>query len=179
MRRFCVIFFAALFLCAGCSEPEPAPPTTVNVPKYPVALEMPSDWIPNPEKHPFDLQYLAKDQSGNTGLFVYKRSDFDEGTTLEKILELAVDDIRSKRENFEELQAVTEHKNDKQRSVSAVFKGEKNGSLNHYRFSAVEFTEDPETVVTVLQVSLPERWERNRPVLEEIVKSIKPESLKG
>lgn len=136
-----------------------------------VEFQFPGGWSKNSKEHPFDLQCLADNQQMNTGVFVYKTEDMDEGMTAQSLLQFQVDDIKSKRSSFELLEKQTVSQRDGKTVTSVVYAGERAGLKNYYRFSTIEFTENPNLMVTVLQVAMPDDWSRHKPVLEQITQS--------
>jgi hypothetical protein len=52
-----------------------------------------------------------------------------------------------------------------------LYSGEKDSVRNFYKFTLVEFTENPEVLLVVLQVAFPSAWAKDKPILDEIIKS--------
>ncbi|MGE0492209.1 MAG: hypothetical protein AB7S38_23560 [Vulcanimicrobiota bacterium] len=170
-----LLLLFALAACSGIAQP-PAPTTQKQIVSLEgldekVEVELPGDWNANPSKHPFDLQFLANDQAMNTGVFLYDRESLGPETTIESALDDQVKDMASKRENFKEIRPPKFKELDKARLVSTSYSGERDGALNHYRFTAIEFPDHPKVLLVVLQVCLPERWDDGLPVLEKITDS--------
>ena len=137
----------------------------------PVEFTFPHGWYKNPGEHPYDLQTFAPGQKITAGFFLFKEDDFDPETTPKDVLVMQVEDLKSKRDSFliAEPPSFTrtpslslEHRN---------YHGEKDGNRYHYRFTLIEFQKDPNTYAIVLQVTFPERWEKDKHVLDGILKS--------
>jgi hypothetical protein len=107
----------------------------------------------------------------NTGVFLFAKGDLAEDYTAEEIFELQIADLRSKRKNFKVLEEERTVQLEKKTLTTIVFSAEKGSSRYYYKFTLVEFTENPEMILVVLQVSIPSYWEKNKPILEEITKS--------
>ena len=137
-----------------------------------VELEFPFEWVNNDGNHPFDLQMFSAKKEVTTGVFVYKTEDLSENSTPEKLLEFQVEDLKSKRENFEFIG--TENFTIEAASViSSTYSGENGSTKSMYRFSAVEFNDNSNILVIILQTGLPSRWNSYDTTLQAIVKSIK------
>ena len=144
---------------------------TVVIPNSDVSVDFPIGWYENPEEYPYDLQYFAQDQRMNTGIFLYNAIDFADDIDADSLLDFQVEDLASKRENFEEIQPYTVTELDKSTVTTTVFSGEKDGSRFYYKFTAVGFDDNPDIFAVTLQVAFPSEWDRSRPVLEAITES--------
>jgi len=145
------------------------------VTKYaPIEFSLPTGWSQNQKDNPYDLQCIAPSQKMNTGVFAYKRVDLAADSKPIDNLWTHVNDIKSKRKNFKELEAIQTYEHDDTTITSVSYTGEKDSSRNCYRFSLVEFKADPSKFAVLIQVALPEEWNQSKPFLDEITKSAKP-----
>jgi hypothetical protein len=170
---------AALFLfviAASCNYGgKVAGPPVTFVTKYaPIEFSFPAGWQVNPEQNPYDLQCLSPKNDMNTGVFAYKIEDLQAGSSPQKILQLHIDEIRSKRENFEELEAQERYVHGGKTITAVTYSGDKDNSPNYYRFALVEFENDSDRFAVLLQVSLPEAWKRSKPILRGIAETAVP-----
>lgn len=168
--RYVIVF--AVIAAVGCT-----PRSAVNEGRYfstangVVELKFPAGWQENKEKHPYDLQCESRDQRMNTGVFVYPRSDFAKDLDRPKVLEQQIDDLRSKRQNFQLLeQLLTEEVGDKV-ITSVVYSGERDSFKYNYRFSLIEFKGRNDYILVLIQVGQPSEWSNQNPILEEIARS--------
>ena len=182
MMRFQLAVLLVAFLLSSCSPP---PVSTIEqtvfaVPNSPVELRFPSGWHKNPEKHPYDLQCFSKDDSLNTGVFLYTKADVDELGGAGSILQAQIADLQSKRENFTVLEEMEKIKLPDKTLNTVVYSGEKDSLKNHYRFSLIEFAGNPDYVLVVTQVARPSHWTRDKLILDEITRSarVSPNNMK-
>jgi hypothetical protein len=145
----------------------------------PIEFTFPGDWQKNVEKHPYDLQCVSRSETMNTGVFAFKKEDVAEDLTPLDVFWLQVEDMQSKRKNFEEIEAL-EHWQDDDRLITTVtYAGEKDGSQFYYRFSLIRFPEDDSTFAVAIQVALPDEWSTSKPILAEITQSAKSKAQSG
>jgi len=140
----------------------------------PIEFSFPAGWYVNPQDHPFDLQCFSRFKEMNTGVFVFKKVDVALDSTPTDIFGTQVNDLKSKRRNFEELEALQKHEYEDKTVTSITYLGDKDSSRNCYTFSLIEFRADNSKFAVVLQVSLPGNWKTNKPVLESITRSARP-----
>ncbi|OKH17613.1 hypothetical protein [[Limnothrix rosea] IAM M-220] len=145
---------------------------TVVITDSAVSLNFPKGWYENPDEYPYDVQYFSNNQRMNTGVFLYNTNDFASAIDAEAILELQVEDLSSKRENFTEIQPLTTTDLPDKIVTTTVFSGEKDTSAFYYKFTVVEFKDNPELLAVTLQVAFPSEWDKSRPILEEITQSL-------
>ncbi len=161
---------------ASTGQEAPKPPArntqTVAIADSDVSINFPKGWYENPEEYPYDLQYFSKNQRMNTGVFLYNTNDFASTIDAEAILELQVEDLRSKRDNFTEIQPLTTTDLPDKIVTTTVFSGEKETSAFYYKFTVVEFKDSPELLAVTLQVAFPSEWDKSRPILEDITQSL-------
>ncbi len=168
------ILGALVLAASGCARP-PADASSVQqhvaVANGSVELSFPAGWYKNPRKHPFDLQLFSKNDRMNTGVFLFAKEDLAEDLAPRELLARQIQDLRSKRRNFHpvELEQVASLKG--KTLTSVVYSGDKDASRDYYRFTLIEFAENPALVAVAIQVSLPEYWRANKPVLEAITAS--------
>lgn len=141
-----------------------------------VTAQFPVGWFENENEHPYDIQYFSEDQRMTTGVFIYKKEDLASDLSSQEMLELQIDDLRSKRENFIVLEPVETAQLDNKILTTAVYSGEKENAKYHYKFTLVEFTDNPDILVMALQVAIPSDWSKNKPVLEKITQSFQVNS---
>lgn len=131
----------------------------------------PYDWDINSNDNPFDLQCFSKDNSMNTGVFVFYQGDLAEDITPEHILDMQIEDLKSKRDNFEIIEDInTQVINDK-KITTVTYSGEKDVSKDYYSFSLLQFANNNKIFAVILQVCIPSKWNVNKPVLNEIISS--------
>ena len=136
-----------------------------------VELGFPAGWHKARGDNPYDLQCFSADEGMTTGVFQFAKTDLAEGAMSHKLLEQQVNDLRSKRENFKILEDEQVVRLEDKTLTTVVYSGEKDSSRYYYRFTLVEFTEKPEILLVVLQVSIPSSWVKDKPIHEEITKS--------
>jgi hypothetical protein len=136
-----------------------------------VELQFPAGWHKSGEDNPYDLQCFSKYQRMTTGVFLYTREDLAEDFTSQDLFIEQIDDLRSKRKNFIILEEKETIELQKKTLTTIVYSGEKGASRYYYRFTMVEFPDNPEILLVVLQVAIPSYWNKHKPILEEITKS--------
>ena len=137
----------------------------------PVQFEFPGGWFQNEKEHPFDLQCFSKHQRMNTGVFLFAKADLAEDLAPQELLEQQIEDMRSKRKNFKVVEEKRVIQLGGKTLTTVVFSGDKGTSRNFYKFTLIQFTEHPNQIPIVLQVSIPSYWNQNKSVLEEIAAS--------
>ena len=145
---------------------------TVAIPESDVTVEFPVGWYENPDEYPFDLQYFSKNQEMNTGIFVYGSKDSAVTIDADSMLELRITDLESKRENPKVIQPVTKSKLADKEVTTTVLAAEIEESQFYYKLAVIEFLNNPEWLVATLQVTIPDEWEKNAPILEAITESL-------
>lgn len=140
----------------------------------PIAFSFPAGWYENPDDHPYDLQCFSADETMNTGVFAYKRIDIAADAAPIDIFWEQVNDIKSKRRNVEEWEAIQTRKYDDKTVTSVTYVGDKGASRFCYRFSLIEFQPDDSRFAVALQVAIPGDWKRSKPVLQRITRSARP-----
>ena len=178
MKRLLVAL--TIILLAGCVPEVAENPAgqyfaTIN---GPVEFYFPAGWHENKSKHPFDLQCFSKHERMMTGVFLFAKEDLAEDLHPRDLLELQINDLKSKRNNFivkEEVQVVQQSG---KMMTSVVYSGEKGSSRYYYRFTLVEFVENPRMIPVVLQVAIPSYWDKHKPILEQITQSARIRSDK-
>ena len=176
VKRFVVT--VAILTTAGCA---PAPRKDAGSQYFATAngsveFQFPAGWHKAKDDNPYDLQCFSRDESMTTGVFQFEKRDLAEGAPTHKLLERQVDDLRSKRENFKPLEEEQVVRLEKKTLTTLVYSGEKDSSTYYYRFTLIEFTENPEVLLIVLQVAIPSLWAKDKPIFEEITKSARLKS---
>ncbi|MGB2924108.1 MAG: hypothetical protein WBB82_02295 [Limnothrix sp.] len=184
MKKLAITLMFVGLAIAGCNstEKESASETTASQVEAEEAVtavtkeglvqaKFPVGWYDNPDEHPYDLQYFSGDQRTNTGIFVYNRSDFASDMKAADVLNLQIEDLNSKRENFVVVEPENTAKFADKKITTATYSGDKDQSKFNYKFSVVEFTEYPDVLAIALQVTFPSEWEQKQPVLMEILES--------
>lgn len=167
------VIVMALLGCTGRTERIPARVSFVT--KYaPIEFSFPAGWYLNSAENPYDLQCFSQSKRMNTGVFAFKKVDIAAGSTPIDIFWQQINDLKSKRKNFEELEALEKREHDGNTITSITYSGDKDSSRNCYRFSLIEFAADDSRFAVVLQVAIPGDWEKSKPVLEEITQSARP-----
>lgn len=151
-------------------------PTRVSfVTKHaPIEFSFPPGWHENRDDNPYDLQCSSSSKNMNTGVFVFKRIDLAAASEPIDTFWKQVNDLKSKRGGFEELEALQTLRYDDKTVTSITYLGEKDSSRYCYRFSLIEFKADNSKFAVVLQVALPSEWEKSKPILEEIIRTARP-----
>lgn len=134
----------------------------------------PAGWYLNPEDNPYDLQCFSQFDRMNTGVFAYKKMDLAADATPLDIFREHVKDLRSKRTNFEQLEAETTVEHEDKTITAVTYLGDRDAKRFCYRMSLIEFRDDDSRFAIVLQVTHPGEWERNKPVLARITRSARP-----
>lgn len=176
VRTMAVVIAVMIIAFLGCTgkKEEGSARVSFTTQYAPIEFSFPTRWYANPADHPFDLQCFSPSQNMNTGVFVYKKIDIAANSTpTDKFLE-QINDLKSKRRNFEQFEAVQKYEYNDKIITSATYVGDKDSSRNLYKFSLVEFKTDNTKFAVVLQVAIPGEWEKSKPILEEIVRSARP-----
>lgn len=141
-----------------------------------VEFIFPEGWFKNPKEHPYDLQCFSKDERMTTGVFQFARIDFSEDFDPKELLTLQVDDMKSLRKNFKPVEINQPVRGDNKTLTTVMYSGEKGISKYYYRFTYIQFDENPDIHLVVLQVALPSNWLDDEPILDKITRSarIKP-----
>jgi hypothetical protein len=144
----------------------------------PVEFLFPAGWHKSKSENPYDLQCFSRFERMTTGVFLFAKEDLAEDLKPRELLQLQIDDLKSKRKNFKikDGEHVVQARGTKQTTV--VYSGEKGSSRYYYRFTLVEFDKNPEMIAVVLQVAIPSSWTKHKPILEKITKSARVRSEK-
>ena len=155
----------------GCGiRPDEQEPVSFTTKYAPIEFSFPAGWRENPDEHPYDLQCFSRFQEMTTGVFAYKADDLDDGSVPIDIFERQIMDIESKRDNWKDLEDFQEVEDGNRRFSTVTCTGERNGTRNCYRFTLIEFLDDPDQFAMVLQTCLPETWNESEPTLEAITR---------
>jgi len=136
-----------------------------------IELCFPSGWHESGKDHPYDLSCFSRSKDMMTGVFVYTREDLARGYTPQALLQEQIADIRSKRERFTIMGKQTTTAHDGKRLTTAVYSAEKGGEAYYYRFTLIEFVDNPDVVAVALQNTFPSDWAENEPILDGITRS--------
>lgn len=181
VRSFC--YWIAIFGLLGCTKPEDRPseggkPDAARLrfvtKSAPIEFSFPAGWYVNPKNNPFDLQCYDPSNRMNTGVFAFKKVELASDSTPTDIFWQQVNDIRSKRKNFQEKEALQKQEDDDKTVTSVTYLGDKDATRNCYRFSLIEFKRDSSRFAVILQIALVGDWEKTKPILEEICQSARP-----
>ena len=165
-------FFAAVLFLVGCNRSFQSESEVTFVTELsPIEFTFPRGWKPNRADHPFDLQCFSRAEDMTTGVFVFTHEDLAEGSDPQDILASQINDLRGKRENFKEFEAKISTSDEVRSITTETFSGEKGVSKNIYRFSLVEFADDPDVFAVVLQTSVPSVYRSKKADLAGIVGS--------
>jgi hypothetical protein len=137
-----------------------------------IEFAFPDGWFPNKEKNPFDLQYFSQFEQLTTGVFLYKKIDLSSSYTARKLLDVHVNDLKSKRKKFEILEAEKEFKSGDMNIITVTYSGEKGISRNYYKFSVIESKKPADAYLVILQTIIPSQWDKKKNTLEKIIKSV-------
>jgi hypothetical protein len=176
-----IICFAAalaVLVMPGCSQKsaEDSKSLYLGTANGPVEFEFPAGWYENPDDHPFDLQCFSKFQRTNTGVFLFTPEDLGEEFQPRGILADQIEDMASKRSSWEVVEKEKVVSSPGMTLTTVVFAGEKGSKRYYYRFTLIEFDQNPGLVPVVLQVALPSYWSEIKPVLEAITASARVSS---
>ena len=156
----------------SCGLRSDRPNVTFATANGPVEFQFPAGWYKNTDEHPFDLQCFSKDQSMNTGVFLYNKKDLaTRSDDPRELLKDQIDDLRSKRENFKVIREMDTIDLEGKSLTTVVYSGERNSETYHYRFTVIRFKDHPEHIPLVLQVSLADRLHKAEPIFDEILRS--------
>lgn len=108
----------------------------------PIEFQFPSGWFKNKEEHPYDLQCFSRFEEMNTGVFVFRKMDLAADATPLDIFWAQVDDIKSKRKNFEEFESLRTHEYDDKTLTTATFLGDLDSRRFCYRYTLIQFKGD-------------------------------------
>lgn len=141
-----------------------------------VELQFPAGWYKEQKDNPFDLQCTSKDELMTTGVFLFTKSDVAQHYNPHRLLELQIDDLKSKRNNFELFEEEKTIQLDTRSLTTVVYAGEKNARRYYYKFTLITFANTPDMPLVVLQTTAPSNWAKHKTILEEITTSarIKP-----
>ena len=106
-----------------------------------------------------------------TGVFQFDRIDLAEDFDTGELLDLQIDNIKSIRKNFKRVRSDPPVRWDHKTLTTLVYSGEKGISRYYYRFTYIQFDENPDIHLVVLQVALPRNWVGDEPVLDQITRS--------
>lgn len=177
-KSFGILTMAALALAValcGCGVQDGKTSQVSFVSKRaPIAFKFPSGWHKNKENNPYDLQCFSRSQDMTTGVFVFKRINIAADSTPHDIFQKQVDDIKSKRKNFEVFEEPEKHEDDTRIITTVTHIADKGSSRFCYKFSLIEFIADDSKFAVVIQVAFPGDWEKSKPILESITHSAKP-----
>jgi len=135
-----------------------------------VELRVPAGWTREAETQ-FDLQVFSRRRLAMAGVFEFHRADLAEGVTPHEILERQVDDLRTKRDDFVPIAAEERREEGGRTLTSALHSGKRDGEEFYYRYTLVEFREEPELFLAVLQVAAPEHYPKALPVFDAFLRS--------
>ena len=176
MKQFVLAVAIVLLTGMGCTVEAPQE-QRVKFADGLLELQFPAGWYSNKKEHPFDLQYFSPKQRMNTGVFLYTTEDLAADSTPLAILEVHVEDIQSKRENFTLIEPNETERLGDTTLTTAVYAVDASALRNYYKFTLIEFAENPQFLV-VLQVAIPSEWSRSKPVLEKITRSARVSSAR-
>ncbi len=136
-------------------------------------ISVPNGWLLNEDENPFDVQYIAPRQDMNTGVFVYNLGELDGSMTAQEVFDFHVEDLKSKRNNFTPIYTQKTETHQGKTITASAFSGEKDGQEDYYKFTLLEFSDNPDVLLVLLQVSLPEAWGTSDPIFLDIARSAK------
>jgi hypothetical protein len=185
MKKFLIAFSITILTLSGCAAGVDRDPNKLSTQEEQkdneyqnisfangsIDLEFPSGWYENKDEHPFDLQYFSQNQDTNTGIFLYDLEDLPTNSTPQGIFAAHIDDLKSKRDNFTVLEPEKIERIDDKTLTTIVYSGDKDASNNYYKFTLIEFAKNPTQFLVALQVSVPSEWSKNKPILENIIRS--------
>jgi hypothetical protein len=137
----------------------------------PLEFRFPVGWEKSPREHPFDLQCISADRYAVSGAWVWNRENLAADVSPQDLFQAQIEDIRSKRKNFQIIVDQSIVNLEGKRLTSLVASGEKGPNRSYYRFTLIEFPGRSQIFAVALQTTLPSEWDTYRPVLEEITLS--------
>ncbi len=138
-----------------------------------IEFTFPDGWFPNKEKNPFDLQYFSRFEQLTTGVFLYKKIDLSSSYTARKLLDVHINDLKSKRNNFKILETEKEFQSGGMNIITVAYSGERGVSRNYYKFSIIESKKPADAYLVILQTVIPSQWNKRKATLEKIIKSVR------
>ena len=135
-----------------------------------VTVEVPAAWGPNPGQHPFDEQYIASDKRLGTGIRALKVADLDAGQ-VPKDAYLRDIEILTAQGGYLESEAETVETLDDKTITTSTYVGDMNGLDVYYKFVLIEFAENPDVFLTMIQGGAPEDWETANEILMTVNRS--------
>ncbi len=168
---YVAIFALVLATACGFDFKQSGKSETFSTKNGPVEFQFPAGWYQNPDKHPYDLQTFSKDQSLNTGVFLYTKNDSKQIADPRKTFEEHIEDLRSKRDEFAILEQSKTITLPGKTLTTVVYSGEKESEAFLYKFTMIEFADDRDFIPIVTQVALPDDWPKDKKILEDIVAS--------
>ncbi|MCU9533570.1 hypothetical protein [Streptococcus sp. CSL10205-OR2] len=183
---FSILFVFSFWLLIACSNQSETKniatnDKTVEVNKKEKHADLGNDvqfmtdkrWQVDDEEGPFDLQLWH--DSSYMGVLVYHLSDFnDDLNSAEKLLNFHIDDLKSKRNEFIEVEPLTVV--DKQENIKisqVVYSGIKKDESTKfiYFFNMITFDDNPDLVAFVLMTTLPSDFEKEKQEFNDILLS--------
>ena len=168
-----VTLLAITLILAGCDGADSGVGNSVSFATdyAPISFTFPNGWRLNPDDHPYDLQVLSKSEELNTAVFVFQNVDLATDSTPLDIFKMQIDDLRSKRDNFHELETSRISELGSKTITSHTLVGEKDAARMCYHFSLIEFSDDKTKFAVTNQIVRPSGWPEAKPVFEKIVSS--------
>jgi hypothetical protein len=182
LRHPGVPFIVATAVCwtatfsGGCTPaakpPAPAakPPVRFVSKLVPIEFTFPAGWYRNSEQNPFDLHCFSPRENMLTGIYAYKKSRLV-NPSPHAILEEQIDEVRSKRQNFVEREAIQTLQLTDKSITTVTFVGEKGSARNWYRFALIEFKPDADGFAVALQIATDGSFEEAKPIFAAITES--------
>ena len=153
------------------STPEPESVTqTLSFADGAVTIDVPAEWGPNPGQHPFDEQYIAPDKRVGTGVRALTIADLAEGQVPKDAYLLDIEILTAQGGYIESEPEVVETLDDKTITTSTYI-GEMNGLDIYYKFALIEFSENPDVFLTMIQGGAPEDWDAANEILMKVNRS--------
>jgi hypothetical protein len=162
----------ALLGCNG--KGEGSGPVSFVTKDAPIEFSFPAGWFVNPKDNPYDLHCFSPREDLVTGVFASEKVNLAADATPTDIFWAQIKDLKSRRRNVEELEALRTQEYDDKTVTSITYLGDKDSNRNCYTFSLIEFRADNSKFAVVIQTAFPEDWKTSKPVLEAITRSARP-----
>ncbi|AFY38193.1 hypothetical protein Lepto7376_1873 [[Leptolyngbya] sp. PCC 7376] len=150
--------------------PEAAPTEQLVLADGSVTVDLPAGWAANPGQHPFDEQSLSPDKRLGTGIRVLRLAELPEGAAP-KDAYLRDIEILTSQGDYSESEAETVESLEDKTVTTTTYAGEINGLAAYYKFALIEFTEDPDLFLVMVQGGAPTDWATANEILMEINRS--------
>lgn len=174
-KAILLLVFCMLLSAAGCGKPGEAPTTALPETTFAVdgyALQITADSSFREDTGgSFDLQ-ITNDKS-YVSIMAYNYADLPEGTTARDVFDVQNNELLSKRDAVEEVEAPTTQSLPHCQVIRALYTAERDGSKNYYESYLLDFPES-QILAWVLVTATTTYMPGHRDYLSNIVFSLTP-----